>query len=213
MLYSDLVYRRYDYTAQSCTCCKSRITRVIYDLNHFNCAYKTAGYSCKFVYKTVSIQRSFVFASGTPTPVVVDIFGESINLVNKYSAFRCKSGYKSKGCVQGHNSLFTLIQFMTRICALNGRKLSLAKTMCHVPSSHTRALHTIVGGYGLHCRRCNCKVTYSLRCGQTAMQFGKTGGTAPGFRRRLHRWSETTSFRFFSRSVAIHTFTHDVRRI
>ena len=81
MLYPHLAYRRYDYTAQSYTCCKSRITRVIYDLNH--CAYKTAGYSCKFVYKTVSIQRSFVFAFGTPTPVV-DIFSESINLVNKY---------------------------------------------------------------------------------------------------------------------------------
>ena len=65
-------------------CCKSRITRVIYDLNH--CAYnKAAGYNCKFVYKTVSIQRSFVFASGTPTPIVVDIFGEStITVVNKY---------------------------------------------------------------------------------------------------------------------------------
>ena len=58
---------------------------MIYDLNHFNCAYKTAGYNCKFVYKTVSIQRSFVFASGTPTPIVVDIFGEStITVVNKY---------------------------------------------------------------------------------------------------------------------------------
>jgi len=173
-------------------------------LNHFNCAYKTAGYSCKFVYKTVSIQRSFVFASGTPTPVVVDIFGESINLVNKYSAFRCKSGYKSKGGVQGHNSLFTLIQFMTRICALNGRKLILAKTMCHVPSSHslsTRAVHTIVDVHALHCR-C-CKVMYSLRCGQTAMPFGKTGGTASGFRRRLHRWSETTSFRCFFRAVLL----------
>jgi len=192
MLYSHLVYKRYDYTAQSYTCCKSRVTRVIYDLNH--CAYKTAGYNCKFVYKTVSIQRSFqsfVFASGTPTPVVVDIFGESINLVNKYSAFRCKSGYKSKGGVHGHNSLFTLIQFMTRICALKGRKVILAKTMCHVPSSHslsTRALHTIVDVYALHCRR--CKVMHS-------MQFGKTGGTASGFRRRLHRWSETTSFRCF----------------
>jgi len=156
-----------------------------------------------------------VFASGTPTPIVVDLFGESINLVNKYSAFRCKSGYKSKGGVQGHNSLFTLIQFMTRICALNGRKLIHAKTMCHVSSSHslsTRALHTIVDGYTLHCRR--CKVMYSLRRGQTAMPFGKMDGTAPGFRRRLHRWSETTSFQcFFSRSVAIHTFTHDVRSI
>jgi len=117
--------------------------------------------------------------------------------VNKYSAFRCKSGYKSKGGVQGQNSPFTPVQFTTRICALNGRKLILAKTMCHVPSSYslsTRALHTIVDGYALHCRR--CKVMYSLRCGQTAMPFGKTGGTAPGFRRRLHRWSETTSFRF-----------------
>ena len=76
-------------------------------------------------------------------------------------------------------------------------------------------VHTIVDGYALHCRR--CKVMYSLCCGQTAMPFGKTGGTAPGFRQRLHRWSETTSFRFFfrelPRSVAIHTFTHDVRRI
>ena len=54
MLYSHLAHRRsrYDYTAQSYTCCKSRITRVIYDLNH--CAYKTAGYNCKFVYKTIN---------------------------------------------------------------------------------------------------------------------------------------------------------------
>ena len=67
----------------------------------------------------------------------------------------------------------------------------------YVPSSHslsTRALHTIVDGYALHCRR--YKVMYSLRSGQTAMPFGKTDGMAPGFRRRLHRWSETTSFRF-----------------
>jgi len=128
------------------------------------------------------------------TPIVVDIFGEStITVVNKYSAFRCKSGYKSKGGVQSQNSPFTPIQFMTRICALSGRKLILPKTMCHVPLS-TRALDTIVDGYALHCRR--CKVMYSLRCGQTAMPFGKTGRTAPGFRRRLHRLSETTSFRF-----------------
>ena len=129
------------------------------------------------------------------------IFGEStITVVNKYSAFTCKSGYKSKGGLQGQNSPFTPIQSMTRICALNGRKLILAKTVCAMCRTwsyalSTRVLHTIVGGYGLHCRR--CKVMYSLRCGQTAIPFGKTGGTAPGFRRRLHRWSETTSFRFF----------------
>ena len=66
-----------------------------------------------------------------------------------------------------------------------------------MPSSHslsTRALHTIVDGHALHCR-C-CKVMYPLRCDQTAMPFRKTDGTAPGFKRRLHRWSETTSFRF-----------------
>ena len=86
------------------------------------------------------------------------LFGEStITAANKYSAFGCKSGYKSKGGEQGQNSPFTLIQFMTRICALNGWKLIIAKTMCHVPSSHslsTRALHTIVDVYTLHCHHC-----------------------------------------------------------
>ena len=37
--------------------------------------------------------------------------------------------------------------------------------------------------------------------------------TAPGFRRHLHRWSETTSFRFFFALVVVHKFTHEVRRI
>jgi len=152
-------------------------------LNH--CAYKTAGYNCKFVYKNVSIQRSFVFASGTPTPIVVDLFGEStITVVNKYSAFRCKSGYKSKGGVQGQNSPFTPVQFTTRICAFKWTKANPRKD-CAVCRRVThclhveRSLHTIVDVYALHCR---CKVMYSLRCGQTAMPFGKTDGTAPGFR-------------------------------
>jgi len=47
--------------------------------------------------------------------------------VNKYSAFRCKSGYKSRGGVHGHNSLFTLIQFMTRICAFKWTKANPCK--------------------------------------------------------------------------------------
>ena len=64
------------------------------------------------------------------------LFGEStITAANKYSAFGCKSGYKSKGGEQGQNSPFTLIQFMTRICALDGWKLILAKTVpCAVES-------------------------------------------------------------------------------
>ena len=99
------------------------ITRVIYDLSH--CAYKTAGYNCRFVYKTVSIQRSFVFASGTPTPIVVDLFGEStITVVNKYRTQLSDAKVdKSKGGVQGQNSLFTPVQFTTRICALNLRPI------------------------------------------------------------------------------------------
>ena len=149
----------------------------------------------------LSIQRSFVFASNCcwyywrVDQRVVNVVDVRCSFAD-FAAFRCKSGYKSKGGTQGQNSPFTPVQFTTRICALNGRKLILAKTMCHVPSSYwlsTRALHTIVDGYALHCRR--CKIMYSLRCGQTAMPFGKTGGTAPGFRWRLHRWSETTSFR------------------
>ena len=64
---------------------------------------------------------------------------------------------------------------------------------------HARAVHTIVDGYALNCRR--CKVMYSLRCGQTAMPFGQTDMERRHifFIRHLHRWSETTSFRFFSR--------------
>jgi len=76
----------------------------------------------------LSIQRSFVFASGTPTPIVVDLFGEStITVVNKYSAFRCKSRYKSKGGVQGQNSPFTPVQFTTRICAFKWTKANPRK--------------------------------------------------------------------------------------
>jgi len=83
------------------------------------------------VYKTVSIQRSFVFASGTPTPIVVDLFGEStITVVNKYSAFRCKSGYKSKGGVRAKIHLSRLSSSRPGFVRLNGRKLILAKTMC-----------------------------------------------------------------------------------
>jgi len=60
------------------------------------------------------------------------------HVVNKYSAFRCRSGYKSKGGVQGQNSPFTPVQFTTRICAFKWTKANprnFAKTMCHVPSS------------------------------------------------------------------------------
>ena len=119
------------------------------------------------------------------------LFGEStITVVNKYSAFGCKSGYKSNGGEQGQHSPFTLIQFMTRICALNGWKLILAKTapcaVCRrvIHCLHARALHIIDDGYALHCRR--CKVT-SLSSNSYAIR--KTDGTAPGFRRHLHRWS------------------------
>ena len=146
------------------------------------------------MYKTVSIQRSLVFTSGTPTPIVVDLFGEStITVVNKYSAFRCKSGYKSKGGEQGQNSPFTPVQFTTRICAFKWTKGNPREdyVQCAVESF---TVYTCSSYFTLHCR--SCKVMYSLRCGQTAMPFGKTGGMAPGFRRRLHRWSETTSFRF-----------------
>ena len=157
--------------------------RVIYDLNH--CAYKTAGYNCKFVYKTINTTFVRLGVRHSDTSCCLSFWRVDNNRGEQVLNFQ-----------KGHNSLFTLIQFMTRIYALNGRKLIIAKTMCHVPSSHslsTRALHT-VDEYAFRCRR--CKVMYSLRCGQTAMPFGKTGGTAPGFRRCLHRWSETTSFRF-----------------
>ena len=77
------------------------------------------------MYKPVSIQRSFVFASGTPTPIVVDLFGEStITVVNKYRTQLSDTKVdKSKGGVQGQNSLFTPVQFTTRICALNLRPI------------------------------------------------------------------------------------------
>ena len=117
--------------------------------------------------------------------------------MNKYSAFRCKSGYKSKGGVRPKFTFHAYPVHDQDLCTKWAKANPRKDCMCHVPSSHslsTRALHTIVDVYALHCRR--CKVMYSLRCGQTAMPFGKTGGTAPGFRRRLHRWSETTSFRF-----------------
>jgi len=86
-------------------------------------------------------------------------------VVNKYSTFRRKSGYKSKGGA-GQNSLFTLIQFMTRICACakwtkaNPRRdCAMCMLSSHSLSIYTRALHTIVDGYALHCRR--CKVVYT----------------------------------------------------
>jgi len=47
--------------------------------------------------------------------------------VNKYSAFRCKSRYKSKGGVQGQNSPFTPVQFTTRICAFKWTKANPRK--------------------------------------------------------------------------------------
>ena len=81
-------------------------------------------------------------------------------------------------------------------------------------SSHslpTRALYIIVDRYVLHCRR--CKVMYSLRCGQTATPFG----------RRVERrqvsddiyivGQKQTASDFFFALVAIHKFTHEVRRI
>ena len=79
------------------------------------------------------------FGGGTlkvPKIIISIYYCEStITAANKYSAFGCKSGYKSKGGEQGQNSPFTLIQFMTRICALNGWKLILAKTVpCAVES-------------------------------------------------------------------------------
>jgi len=39
------------------------------------------------------------------------------------------------------------------------------------------------------------------------MPFGKTDGTGPGFRWHLHRWSETTSFRFFFRAVLLSVYS------
>jgi len=56
-------------------------------------------------------------------------------------------------------------------------------------------------------RRCIHTSLSSLQShvlGQTATPFGKTNGTPPGIRWHLHHWSETTSFQFFSCSVAIH---------
>ena len=142
------------------------------------------------------------------------LFGEStITAANKYSTFGCKSGYKSKGGEQGQNSPFTLIQFMTRICALNGWKLILAKT---VPCVVECTVYTCSSYYRRPMRTSlslQSHVLTSLWSNSYAIR--KTGGTAPGFRRHLHRWSETTSFRFFFALVAIHKFklTHEVRRI
>ena len=74
-------------------------------------------------------------------------------------------------------------------------------------------LFIIVDRYALHCRR--CKVMYSLRCGQTATLFG----------RRVERRQVSNSddiyivgqkqpaSDFFFALVAIHKFTHEVRRI
>ena len=141
--------------------------------------------------------------------LLIFLASRQITVMNKYSAFRCKSGYKSKGGVQGQNSPFTPVQFTTRICAFKWTKANPRKD-CAVCRRVThclhveRSLHTIVDVYALHCR---CKVMYSLRCGQTAMPFGKTGGTAPGFRQRLHRWSETTSFRFVF-AECCYTYVH-----
>ena len=165
---------------------------MIYDLNH--CAHKTAGYNCKFVYKTLSIQRSFVFASGTPTPIVVDLFGEStITVVNKYSAFRCKSGY-SKGGVQRQNSP---IQFTTRICALNGRKLILAKTMPCAASSHSLSMLFILSSTDTHftvvvAKSCTHFVVVKQLC-HSGRRVERRQVSDDVY---IHRWSETTSFRF-----------------
>jgi len=102
---------------------------------------------------------------------------------------------------------------MTRICALNGWKLILAKTVPFAVESFTaytcssyyrRSIRTSLSSLQSH-------VLTSLWSNSYAIW--KTGGTAPGFRRHLHRWSETTSFRFFFALVAIHKFTHKVRRI
>ena len=126
-------------------------------------------------------------------------------MVNKYSAFRCKSGYKSKGGVQGQNSPFTPVQFTTRIRAFKWTK---ANPREDVPSSHslsTRALHTIVDVYALHCRR--CKVMHS-------MQFGKTGGTyGARFQTTSTSLVRNNQLPIFFALVVVHKFTHEVRRI
>ena len=182
---------------------------MIYDFNH--CAYKTAGYNCKFVYKTVSIQRSFVFASGTPTPIVVDLFGEStITVVNKYSAFRCKSGY-SKGGVQRQNSP---IQFTTRICALNGRKLILAKTMpCAVESFTVYAVHTIVDGYAASLSSLQSHVLTSLWSNSYAIR--EDGWNGARFQTTSTSLVRKNQLPVCFRAVLLYirSCTHDVTRI
>jgi len=67
--------------------------------------------------------------------------------------------------------------------------------MCHVPSSHslsTRAVHTIVDGYVCHSGR-------QVERRQVSDDVYIVGQKQP-------------ASDLFSRSVAIHTFTHDVRR-
>jgi len=141
------------------------------------------------------------------------IFGEStITVVNKYSAFRCKSGYKSKGGVQGQNSPFTPIQSMTRICALNGRKLILAKTMCHVPSSvytcssyYRRWIRTSLSSLQSHVLTSLWSNSYAIREDVWNGARFQTTSTS------LVRNNQLPTFSCML--VAIHTFTHDVRRI
>jgi len=76
--------------------------------------------------------------------------------MNKYSAFRCKSGYKSV------RPKFTFHAYPVHdqdLCAkwTKANHRIDCRPICHVPSSHalpTRAVHTIVDRYALHCRRC-----------------------------------------------------------
>ena len=170
---------------------------MIYDLNPVRIKLQDITVnSCK----TVSIQCSFVFASGTPTPIVVDLFGEStITVMNKYSAFRCKSGYKSKGGVQGQNSPFTPVQFTTRICAFKWTKANPRKN--YVPSSHslsTRAVSLfILSPMDTHftvvvAKSCTHFVVVKQLC-HSGRRVERRQVSDDVY---IHRWSETTSFRF-----------------
>ena len=143
------------------------------------------------------------------------LFGEStITAANKYSAFGCISGYKSKGGEQGQNSPFTLIQFMTRICVLNGWKLILAKTVpCAVTvytcsSYYRRSIRTSLSSLQSHVLTSLWSNSYNRR--------EDWWNGAIGFRWSLHRWWETKSFRYFRACLLlsiVHTLTHEVRRM
>ena len=103
---------------------------------------------------------------------------------------------------------------MTRICALNGRKLILAKTVpCAVESFTAYTCSSLLSSIDTHFTVV-VAVTYSLRCGQTATPFGKTGGTyGARFQTTSTSLVRNNQLPIFFALVVVHKFTHEVRRI